>query len=227
MHARVCLSCLCVSPQVLGKVVDSFGIMPVLLVLNSFITLAYGFSMIGSLGAAYLSAVLYICYVSFYSSQSYCYVSDTFSANHFGKLVGIIHMIAGFLSLLKIPMQTLVVHVFDSKYLYPCLIMLGFCAANFVILGWLVYLKRKNPHPFWPKAACEAVEKENERKRLHKQQLKEKKKKGRRAKVAALSSAAVGEGAERGGRGGGREQPEREPGEEEEERGGRSGPALV
>ncbi|KFG63029.1 putative transporter [Toxoplasma gondii RUB] len=164
-----CLPCL-----VLGKVVDTVGIMPALLLLNSFITLAYGFSMIDSTFTAYLAAILYICYVSFYSSQSYCYVSDTFSSCHFGKLVGIIHMIAGFLSLLKIPMQSLVVHVFHSEYLYPCLIMLGFCLCNFIVLFWLVYLKRKDPHPFWSKSARDAVKKEQERQDAMKRERKEK-----------------------------------------------------
>ncbi|ESS28447.1 putative transporter, partial [Toxoplasma gondii TgCatPRC2] len=159
---------------VLGKVVDTVGIMPALLLLNSFITLAYGFSMIDSTFTAYLAAILYICYVSFYSSQSYCYVSDTFSSCHFGKLVGIIHMIAGFLSLLKIPMQSLVVHVFHSEYLYPCLIMLGFCLCNFIVLFWLVYLKRKDPHPFWSKSARDAVKKEQERQDAMKRERKEK-----------------------------------------------------
>lgn len=153
----------CIPCLVLGKLVDSFGIMPVLLVLNSFITLAYGFSMIGATGTAYVAALLYICYVSFYSSQSYCYVSDTFSSCHFGKLVGIIHMIAGFLSLLKIPMQSLVVNVFNSNYTYPCVILLGFCFCNYLILLWLFYLKKKNPHPYWPASAREAVEKEQQR----------------------------------------------------------------
>ncbi|PFH36557.1 hypothetical protein BESB_047490 [Besnoitia besnoiti] len=169
-----CLPCL-----VLGKVVDTVGIMPALLLLNSFITLAYGFSMIGSTGSAYVAALLYICYVSFYSSQSYCYVSDTFSSCHFGKLVGIIHMIAGFLSLLKIPMQTLVVHVFNSRYLYPCLIMLGFCMVNFCVLLWLVYLKRKDPHPYWPQSAREAVEKEKERQKAAKMARKERQRRER------------------------------------------------
>lgn len=164
----------------IGKVVDMVGIMPVLFFLNSCITLAYGFSMIPCLPTAYFSAILYICYVSFYSSQSYCFVSDTFSSAHFGKIVGTIHLIAGFLSLLKIPMQKLVVDVFDSVYYYPCLIMLVLCGINFLVLFFLLWKKRSNPHPFWPHAAQEFARQEAEEKKriaLEKKKQKSKAKK--------------------------------------------------
>lgn len=160
---------------VIGKVVDMVGIMPVLFLLNACITLAYGFSMIPSLHTAYASALLYICYVSFYSSQSYCFVSDTFSSSHFGKIVGTIHLIAGFLSLLKIPMQKLVVEVFGSDYHYPSLIMLLFCGTNFVVLLVLWCKKRADPHPFWPQAAREMARQEVEEKKRRALEKKERK----------------------------------------------------
>ncbi|KAL8453764.1 hypothetical protein Emed_000705 [Eimeria media] len=161
---------------VIGKLVDMVGIMPILFLLNSCITLAYGFSMIPCLGTAYVSALLYICYVSFYSSQSYCFVSDTFSSSHFGKIVGTIHLIAGFLSLLKIPMQQLVVHVFNSHYHYPCCIMLMLCGINYVVLLVLWCKKRKDPHPFWPQAAREMARQEAEEKQRLAQEKKQQRK---------------------------------------------------
>lgn len=166
--------------QLIGKVVDMVGIMPVLFFLNGCITLAYGFSMIPSLPTAYLSAILYICYVSFYSSQSYCFVSDTFSSAHFGKIVGTIHLVAGFLSLLKIPMQKLVVDVFNSVYYYPCLIMLALCGINFLVLSFLLWKKRKNPHPFWPHAAQEFARQESEERKKIALEKKEKKLKAKK-----------------------------------------------
>lgn len=172
------------SAQVIGKVVDLWGIMPVLFFLNSCITLAYGLSMIPTEATAYLSALLYTCYVSFYSSQSYCFVSDTFSARHFGKIVGTIHLIAGFLSLLKIPMQNMVVNVFHSVYYYPCLIMLALCAFNFAVLLVLFWRKRKDPHPFWPAAARELARREAEEKE------REKKAKRQQRRGGAASSGA-------------------------------------
>ncbi|CDJ50539.1 hypothetical protein, conserved [Eimeria brunetti] len=161
---------------VIGKVVDMVGIMPILFFLNTCITLAYGCSMIPALPMAYFSALLYICYVSFYSSQSYCFVSDTFSSSHFGKIVGTIHLIAGFLSLLKIPMQKLVVDVFHSVYYYPCLIMLVLCGINFLVLLLLWCKKRADPHPFWPQAARDMAKQEAEEKRRVAQEKKEQKK---------------------------------------------------
>lgn len=149
------------------------GIMPILFFLNTCITLAYGFSMIPCQPTAYMSALLYICYVSFYSSQSYCFVSDTFSSSHFGKIVGTIHLIAGFLSLLKIPMQKLVVEVFNSVYYYPCLIMLVLCGTNFVVLLVLLCKKRADPHPFWPQAARDMARQEAEEKKRRAQEKKE------------------------------------------------------
>lgn len=181
----------CIPCILLGKVVDLMGIMPVLLLLNTCITLAYAFSMIPSTGTAYLGALLYICYVSFYSSQSYCYVSDTFSSCHFGKLVGTIHMIAGLLSLLKIPMQSMVVHVFHSNYLYPCVFMLVFCGANFIVLIWLVFLKRKDPHPFWPQSARDAAAAEIARRK--ELRLQEKQKKNRQQQSQPHETSAAGE----------------------------------
>ncbi|OEH77015.1 hypothetical protein cyc_01879 [Cyclospora cayetanensis] len=160
---------------VIGKVVDMVGIMPILFFLNTCIALAYGFSMIPALPTAYFSALLYICYVSFYSSQSYCFVSDTFSSSHFGKIVGTIHLIAGFLSLLKIPMQKLVVDVFHSVYYYPCLIMLMLCGINYAVLLVLLCKKRANPHPFWPQAAREVARQEAEEKKRLAQERKEQK----------------------------------------------------
>lgn len=160
---------------IIGKVVDMVGIMPVLFFLNTCITLAYGFSMIPSLPTAYMAALLYICYVSFYSSQSYCFVSDTFSSSHFGKIVGTIHLIAGFLSLLKIPMQKVVVDVFKSIYTYPCLIMMLFCGTNYVVLLVLWCKKRADPHPFWPQAAREMARQEAEEKKRRAQEKKERK----------------------------------------------------
>lgn len=170
------------SLQLIGKVVDMVGIMPVLFFLNSCITLAYGFSMIPCLPTAYLSAILYICYVSFYSSQSYCFVSDTFSSAHFGKIVGTIHLIAGFLSLLKIPMQKLVVDVFNSVYYYPCLIMLALCGINFAVLFFLLWKKRSNPHPFWPHAAQEFARQEAQEKKRIALEKKEQKSKAKAKK---------------------------------------------
>lgn len=158
--------------------------MPVLFFLNSCISLAYGLSMIPTVATAYVSALLYTCYVSFYSSQSYCFVSDTFSARHFGKIVGTIHLIAGFLSLLKIPMQNMVVNVFHSVYYYPCLIMLALCAFNFAVLLVLLWRKRKDPHPFWPAAARELARREAEAKQLEKEAK-------RKAKKHAVESAAA------------------------------------
>lgn len=167
---------------VIGKVVDMVGIMPILFFLNTCITLAYGFSMIPALPTAYFSALLYICYVSFYSSQSYCFVSDTFSSSHFGKIVGTIHLLAGFLSLLKIPMQKLVVEVFHSVYYYPCLIMLVLCGINFLVLLLLWCKKRADPHPFWPQAARDMAKLEAEEKRRAAQEKKEQKAKAKREK---------------------------------------------
>ncbi|XP_026192109.1 uncharacterized protein LOC34618810 [Cyclospora cayetanensis] len=135
---------------VIGKVVDMVGIMPILFFLNTCIALAYG-------------------------SQSYCFVSDTFSSSHFGKIVGTIHLIAGFLSLLKIPMQKLVVDVFHSVYYYPCLIMLMLCGINYAVLLVLLCKKRANPHPFWPQAAREVARQEAEEKKRLAQERKEQK----------------------------------------------------
>eukprot|EP00922_Rhytidocystis_sp_ex-Travisia-forbesii_P022458 GHVS01032891.1.p1 GENE.GHVS01032891.1~~GHVS01032891.1.p1 ORF type:complete len:643 (+),score=124.32 GHVS01032891.1:168-1931(+) len=139
---------------VIGKMVDWWGIMVVMCVLNSCITVAYGFSMVSMAGveaAGYVAIVLYTAYVSFYSSQLYCYVSDTFEARHFGKFVGITSMVAGLCGLLKKPLGQLARDTFNNNYYYPAIIMLGICGINFGILIFLIFKKRRNPHPFWPK----------------------------------------------------------------------------
>eukprot|EP00922_Rhytidocystis_sp_ex-Travisia-forbesii_P010120 GHVS01014842.1.p1 GENE.GHVS01014842.1~~GHVS01014842.1.p1 ORF type:complete len:626 (+),score=84.50 GHVS01014842.1:245-1879(+) len=139
---------------VVGKMVDWWGIMVVMFVLNGCITIAYGFSMVNMAGVeafGYMAVILYTSYVSFYSSQLYCYVSDTFESRHFGKFVGITSMVAGLCGLLKKPLGQLARGAFHDNYYYPCIIMLGFCAINFAILVYLYIKKRRNPHPFWPK----------------------------------------------------------------------------
>lgn len=150
--------------QVYGKLTDMYGIMKVLLGINTLMVAVYGLALFKSTFASYLAAFLLILYVGFYSSQVYCYVSDTFGTKQFGRIVGTIFMIAGFCSLLKIPLQSMVVDVFDSVYTWPVVIMIGLCCFNYVVLGVLYYFKRKMPHPFWPKEATADAEARAEKK---------------------------------------------------------------
>ncbi|PHJ19329.1 transporter [Cystoisospora suis] len=154
----------CISCVVYGKLTDMYGIMKVLLGINTLMAAVYGLALFKTTVASYLAAFLLILYVGFYSSQVYCYVSDTFATKQFGRIVGTIFMIAGFCSLLKIPLQSMVVHVFDSVYTWPVVIMIGVCFLNYIVLGVLYYFKRKLPHPFWPKEATADAELREEKK---------------------------------------------------------------
>ncbi|PFH38163.1 hypothetical protein BESB_005040 [Besnoitia besnoiti] len=154
----------CISCIIYGKLTDMYGITKVLLGLNTIITAVFGLALVQTRATAYIAAVLLIFYVGFYSSQVYCYVSDTFASAQFGRIVGAIFMIGGFCSLLKIPLQSMVVHVFHSKYTWPVVMMIGLCFVDYGVLGLLFYYKKKSPHPFWPTEAIADAEQRKERK---------------------------------------------------------------
>ncbi|CBZ56012.1 conserved hypothetical protein [Neospora caninum Liverpool] len=149
----------CVACIIYGKLTDMYGITKVLIGINTIITVVFVLTLVQTTVTAYIAAVLIIFYVGFYSSQVYCFVSDTFAAAQFGRIVGSIFMVGGFSSLLKIPLQSMVVDVFHSVYTWPVVMMMGLCCFNFGILGMLLYFKKKNPHPFWPADVAAADEK--------------------------------------------------------------------
>ncbi|KFH12203.1 putative transporter [Toxoplasma gondii VAND] len=154
----ICLPFGCVACIIYGKLTDMYGITKVLIGLNTIITVVFVLTLIHTVATSYIAAVLIIVYVGFYSSQVYCFVSDTFAAAQFGRIVGTIFIVGGFSSLLKIPLQSMVVEVFHSVYTWPVIMMIGLCCFNYGILGVLLYFKRKNPHPFWPADAAAAVD---------------------------------------------------------------------
>eukprot|EP00920_Eleutheroschizon_duboscqi_P008326 GHVT01019251.1.p1 GENE.GHVT01019251.1~~GHVT01019251.1.p1 ORF type:complete len:629 (-),score=62.27 GHVT01019251.1:1071-2957(-) len=85
----------------IGKLIDTVTIMPVLILVNTSGVLCYVFTVTGSVACEYASAVCFTVYLSVFTSQVYCFVEETFSSVHFGKLIGTASCFGGLLSLLS------------------------------------------------------------------------------------------------------------------------------
>lgn len=161
------------SAQVLGKLVDCVGILWVMFILQFSVSAVYALSASTSAAARAVSVLFYSVFVSFHASSTYCFVGDTFRAAHMGTLTGLVFMVGGLLSLLKIPLQGALSKAFDaSRSSRGPLCLLALCAGGFAVWGCLFFLKRKDAHPFWPDKAKEAAALLEERRRhLHRRRV--------------------------------------------------------
>lgn len=131
--------------MIIGKAADIWGVMVILCFISFTAVVMYSLAIPNvTTTSNYVSIVFSVLYVSMFSGQMYAFVSDTFEAKHFGKIVGIISITGGLLGLLRIPLHDeLAVKVLHKQYGYACIIMLGLVLIACICCIGLVFIKRK------------------------------------------------------------------------------------
>eukprot|EP00922_Rhytidocystis_sp_ex-Travisia-forbesii_P007424 GHVS01010844.1.p1 GENE.GHVS01010844.1~~GHVS01010844.1.p1 ORF type:complete len:748 (-),score=105.48 GHVS01010844.1:184-2427(-) len=134
-----------------GKLVDFVGIFWILAGNSVVGILCYAFSLIDAPVFGYLSAVAMAIYVSFYTSQLYCYVEWRFDVLHFGKLVGIASASGGLFSLLAQPLyDPLSKRIFKGNFLLVGVIMLACLTINVLLVLLMWWMNRRHPLKYSP-----------------------------------------------------------------------------
>ncbi|PHJ24040.1 major facilitator family protein [Cystoisospora suis] len=139
----------------LGKTIDVFGPFPVLVLVNTAGVLAYVFAIVGdpmnrALNALRYVAVMCFCvYIAVDSEQVFCYVQNTFSPKHFGKLSGLALTLGGVISFVSIPLYDSVTIRTLKGNAFPVALGISFVlAVVYVMLGVMWFVRSRNPQPF-------------------------------------------------------------------------------
>eukprot|EP00922_Rhytidocystis_sp_ex-Travisia-forbesii_P019425 GHVS01028762.1.p1 GENE.GHVS01028762.1~~GHVS01028762.1.p1 ORF type:complete len:128 (-),score=11.99 GHVS01028762.1:194-577(-) len=124
--------------------------MPVILGLNGIGVLMYITTLTNVTWVLYCSVLLHVAYLSVFTSQLYCYVENTFSSLHFGKLLGCASCAGGLISLTSDAIYAATVKSSSGDNVA---VTGSFIAALLLIYSVLIYLtilKVKKPRPFNP-----------------------------------------------------------------------------
>lgn len=136
---------------ILGQAADHFGIVRVLFVMNFFGFSTYFFSFFSGYSVvwAYLSVCCFTCYMSFYSSQVFIYIEETFMPEHFGKLSGFSLMAGGITSLATHPLYSYLTVSIHGGNTVPVRIALTVpLLLLYLLLLRLLILYKRNPQPY-------------------------------------------------------------------------------
>eukprot|EP00920_Eleutheroschizon_duboscqi_P019542 GHVT01046560.1.p1 GENE.GHVT01046560.1~~GHVT01046560.1.p1 ORF type:complete len:183 (-),score=17.79 GHVT01046560.1:476-1024(-) len=129
---------------ILGKLIDAFSVMPVLLLVNTFGLLCYCFVISPSIPMQYAATVFFMLYVSVFTSQVYCFIEETFASRHFGKLIGLTSCIGGLLSLVSnILYEWLTVIHLNGNFLPVCTAFIIALTLSLLLLYFMWRDKRK------------------------------------------------------------------------------------
>lgn len=87
---------------IFGRLVDAYGIIVVLLILNTSGVVMFVFLMFDNLACKGISIFFFFIYTSFVLSNVYCFISIHFPEHAFGKLTGLVSAVGGVAVLLSI-----------------------------------------------------------------------------------------------------------------------------
>lgn len=141
-----------------GYLADRWGIIRVLFVTNTSGLLMYLFTFGNVEALGYLSVLCFTNYMSIFTSQVFVYIEQHFTYEHFGKLIGIIQMVGGLMSLACNPLYSEVAlneNVSNGLRLVQG-IMVGLLLLQFVWIVTLVWLGRFDKSPAQLRAKTEA-----------------------------------------------------------------------
>ncbi|KAL8451831.1 hypothetical protein Emed_001711 [Eimeria media] len=125
----------------LGKCSDAVGILPVMMAVNTAGLLAYLCSLSQDAAAGYASVLFFMVYMSLFSSQIFIYINAAFNSQHFGRLVGLVEMTGGLLSLVCNPVYAHAVgSAEEDGILRVQVLVLLLLLLEFAVLGRLFYL---------------------------------------------------------------------------------------
>ena len=132
-----------------GYLADRWGIIRVLFITNMSGLLMYLFTFGEVVALGYLSVLCFTNYMSIFTSQVFVYIEQHFTYEHFGKLIGIIQMVGGLLSLACNPLYSRVAlnPNISNGLLIVQGIMVGLLLLQFVWIFSLVFLGRNDKSP--------------------------------------------------------------------------------
>lgn len=132
-----------------GYLADIWGIITILVIINTSGLLMYLFTFGTVEALGYLSVLCFTNYMSLFTSQVFVYIEQHFTYEHFGKLIGIIQMVGGLSALACNPLYSKVALNENLKNGLQLVqgIMVGLILLQFVWIALLVWLGRKDPKP--------------------------------------------------------------------------------
>lgn len=128
----------------LGKLSELIGILSVMAIVNTSGVLAYSFSLKQTVTTGYISVFWFMVYMSLFVSQVFVYVEQTFSAQYFGRLIGLVQLVGGLLSLLISPLYRLTLGLGPKGMYLVQLPMIGLLVVMYLVLFrmWCIRKKR-------------------------------------------------------------------------------------
>lgn len=128
---------------VLGKLSEYIGILPVMAIVNTSGMLSYAFSLKQSVTTGVISVLWFMVYMSLFVSQVFVYVEETFPARFFGRLIGIVQLVGGLLSLLCNPLFHVTVGLGPKGLYLVQLPMIGLLLVMYVVLFRMWMIRKK------------------------------------------------------------------------------------
>ncbi|CDJ43210.1 hypothetical protein ETH_00008465 [Eimeria tenella] len=130
---------------ILGKLSESIGILAVMGIVNTSGVLAYAFSLKQTVATGIISVLCFMVYMSLFVSQVFVFVEENFPAKFFGRLIGIVQLVGGLLSLLCSPLFHLTVGLGQKGLYVVQLPMIGLLLAMYLVLARLWWIHGKSP----------------------------------------------------------------------------------
>lgn len=132
-----------------GYLADRWGIIRVLFITNTSGLLMYLFTFGGVEALGFVSVLCFTNYMSIFTSQVFVYIEQHFTYEHFGKLIGIIQMVGGLLSLACNPLYSKVAlnENLSNGLRIVQGVMVGLLLLQFVWISLLVWLGRNDKSP--------------------------------------------------------------------------------
>ncbi|OEH73900.1 hypothetical protein cyc_06662 [Cyclospora cayetanensis] len=130
---------------ILGKLSESIGIISVMGIVNTAGLLAYAFSLKQAAAAGMISVLCFMVYMSLFVSQVFVYIEENFPAVFFGRLIGIVQLVGGLLSLLCSPLFHLTVGLGPKGMYVVQLPMIGLLILVYFLLVRMWWIKRSLP----------------------------------------------------------------------------------
>ncbi|CAG9484098.1 novel putative transporter 1 [Plasmodium vivax] len=90
----------CIPCIIFGRFINRYGSAIIIILMNAFSALMHLTALIKHRAAGLVSAFLYMCVTSIYTSQIYCFIQNSFPSVVFGKLLGFASLCGGLFSLL-------------------------------------------------------------------------------------------------------------------------------
>ena len=132
---------------ILGKLSETIGILPVMGIVNTSGALAYAFSLKQTTATGIISVLWFMVYMSLFVSQVFVYIEGTFPAKFFGRLIGIVQLVGGLLSLLCSPLFRLTVGLGPKGLYVVQLPMIGLLLLMYFVLARMWWIGRQTVAP--------------------------------------------------------------------------------